>query len=177
MRALFVVGTRPEAIKLAPVVRHVRGNGGSAVVCTTGQHRELVEDALAVFGIEPDLRLATMTHDQDLSALTARLLVALAHVFTTARPDVVIVQGDTATAFAGALAAFYARIPVAHVEAGLRTHRADAPFPEEVNRRMIAATATWHFAPPRWRGTTYSARASNPRASSLLGTPPWMRRW
>lgn len=145
---LTVFGTRPEAIKLAPVVRELaRRPGLRGRVCVTGQHREMLDQVLAVFGIAPDHDLALMQPGQTLSDLTARVLTGVGAVLERERPDVVLVQGDTTTAMAAALAAFYARVPVGHVEAGLRTHDRYSPFPEEVNRRLVGVLATWHFAP------------------------------
>jgi UDP-N-acetylglucosamine 2-epimerase (non-hydrolysing) len=153
-----IFGTRPEAIKLAPVIREL---GELPVVVNTGQHRELLDPLLAGLRIEPDLQLDVMRDDQPLSALTARLTESLGETMRKLRPAAVIVQGDTATAFCGALAAFYERIPVAHVEAGLRSGVLDDPFPEELNRRLIATLARWHFAPtPRAAAALHAAGVS-----------------
>jgi UDP-N-acetylglucosamine 2-epimerase len=148
IRAMTVFGTRPEAIKLAPVIHRLRSDErfARAVVCT-GQHRELVLPLVTELDLEPCLRLNVMTPDQTLNGLTARLLDACDRVLTELEPDLVIVQGDTATALTAALAASNRKIPVAHVEAGLRTGDRNAPFPEETNRRLIADLATWHFPP------------------------------
>lgn len=118
-------------------------------VCVTGQHREMLDQVLRVFDIRPDIDLDLMRENQTLAALTARALVALGEVLEQMEPDVVLVQGDTTTTLAGALAAFYERIPVGHVEAGLRTGNRYSPFPEEVDRRLVGALATYHFAPTR----------------------------
>lgn len=143
-----VLGTRPEAIKLAPVIRVLLADDRFNVrVIATGQHAELLERALDDFSLTVDQRLAVMTADQSLAALSGRLIEEINRSFTLAPPDAVIVQGDTTTAFCAALVAHYHRVPVAHVEAGLRTGDRYAPFPEEVNRRLIADLATWHFAP------------------------------
>lgn len=145
---LAVFGTRPEAIKLAPVLAELgRRDGVRAHVCVTAQHRELLDQVLAAFGIRPDYDLAVMRPDQRLPTLTARVLEGVATTIEVDRPDAVLVHGDTTTALAAALAAFYGRIPVGHVEAGLRTGKRYSPFPEEMNRRMLAVLATWHFAP------------------------------
>jgi UDP-N-acetylglucosamine 2-epimerase (non-hydrolysing) len=150
LKILCIFGTRPEVIKLAPVI-HEAGQREDIeiIVCSTGQHREMLDQALGVFGIEPDIALTVMRENQDLAALTARLLEGLAHAIEESSPDTVMVQGDTTSAFAGALAAFYAGVPVAHVEAGLRTGHLDSPFPEELNRVMIGRMAHWHFPPTR----------------------------
>jgi UDP-N-acetylglucosamine 2-epimerase (non-hydrolysing) len=147
-RVLFVFGTRPEAVKLAPVIRRVADTPGlKARVCLTAQHREMVDSILAWFEIKPDHDLDVMRPGQDLPDLTARVLSGLTPVLAAERPDLVMVQGDTTSSTAAALAAFYHRIPVGHVEAGLRTHRRDAPFPEEINRRLTGVLADLHFAP------------------------------
>jgi UDP-N-acetylglucosamine 2-epimerase (non-hydrolysing) len=145
---LVVMGTRPEAIKLGPVVQALRANAAFATrVVTTGQHREMLDQVLTVFAISPDRDLDVMQPNQSLAGLTSRLLTSLDEVIAAEAPHVVLVQGDTTTAFTASLAAFYQRVPVGHVEAGLRTHNRYAPFPEEINRRLISALATWHFAP------------------------------
>lgn len=146
---VVIVGSRPEAIKLAPVIRSLNEMPGMfrPIVCSTGQQRDLIVPALSEFGITPDIDLDVMRGDASLAGLTARLLPALDSVLEAADPAWVVVQGDTTSAMAGALAAFYRRIPVAHVEAGLRTDDRFAPFPEEVNRRIITQCADVHFAP------------------------------
>src|SRR6516165_8605399 len=139
MKLLFVFGTRPEAIKLAPVVRELSARPDfECKVCVTGQHRELLAQVLDLFSLRPD---------QDLAYLTGAALSGVAGVLASWRPDRVIVQGDTTTTFASALAAFYHKIPVAHVEAGLRTDNIYSPWPEEVNRRLVTHIADLHFAP------------------------------
>src|SRR5262245_56547040 len=153
MKLLFVFGTRPEAIKLALVVRELSARPNfDCKVCVTGQHRELLTQVLNLFGLRPDWNLEIMRPDQDLAYLTGAALSGVAGILASYRPDRVIVQGDTTTTFAGALAAFYHRIPVAHVEAGLRTGNIYAPWPEEVNRRLVSQVADLHFPPtPRAR--------------------------
>lgn len=145
---LVAMGTRPEAIKLAPVVRALAAADGFAPrVLTTGQHRDLVEDVLRVFGLAATTSIDVMTDEQPLSALAARLLTGVDSVLRQRPPALVVVQGDTTSALATALAAFHLGIAVAHVEAGLRTARLDAPFPEEMNRRLLADLCQLHFAP------------------------------
>jgi UDP-N-acetylglucosamine 2-epimerase len=145
---LVVFGTRPEAIKLAPVVGALAASPHLTTrVCVTGQHRQMLDQMLALFDLHPDHDLAVMQPDQDLFDLTARTLTRLRPVLDAERPAAVVIQGDTTTAFAAALAAFYRRIPVAHVEAGLRTPERYDPFPEEMNRRLTTRLATWHYAP------------------------------
>ncbi len=147
-RVLVVVGTRPEAIKLAPVILALRAAPWAEVdVLATGQHRELLADALGDFGIVPDADLAVMRPGQALSAVAARILEALDQRFTASPPDCVVVQGDTTTVMAAGIAAFHRRIPVVHVEAGLRTGHMGEPFPEEFNRRLVALCTALHCAP------------------------------
>jgi len=149
---LCVFGTRPEAIKMAPVIRALESHPGAlrASVCVTNQHQEMLDQVLDVFDLQPDHRLGVISEDQSPTQVARRVLERMPAVFAAVRPAAVLVQGDTTTTFAAALAAFYARIPVGHVEAGLRTYRKDAPFPEELNRQMTTALAEWHFAPTDW---------------------------
>jgi UDP-N-acetylglucosamine 2-epimerase (non-hydrolysing) len=148
VRALVVFGTRPEAVKLAPVVDALaRDPGFAPLVCVTAQHRGLLDQVLDLFALEPDYDLDLMRPGQDLFHVTTSALNGLKRVLADARPDLVLVQGDTTTTFTGALAAFYERIPVAHVEAGLRTGDPYAPFPEELNRALTGRLAAFHFAP------------------------------
>jgi UDP-N-acetylglucosamine 2-epimerase (non-hydrolysing) len=148
VNALFVFGTRPEAIKLAPVIRcmQARVEQFTVRVAVTAQHRQMLDQALAVFHITPDFDLNTMSPGQTLAASASRILAALEPVCAQARPDIVFVQGDTTTTLCGALAAFYARIPVGHIEAGLRTGDMTQPFPEEMNRVLTGRLAAIHFA-------------------------------
>jgi UDP-N-acetylglucosamine 2-epimerase (non-hydrolysing) len=150
-RVLVIFGTRPEAIKLAPVIRAIDAEPSLAArVCVTGQHREMLDQMLNLFGIRPDHDLAVMRPNQDLFDVTARTLSGLRGVLDVERPAAVLIQGDTTTAMTAALAAFYKRIPVGHVEAGLRTGEAYDPYPEEMNRRLTTHLATWHYAPTAW---------------------------
>ena len=147
---LIVFGTRPEAIKMAPVVKDFRKHQEDwfeTVVCVTGQHRELLDQMLNVFDIVPDIDLNIMQYDQDLSEITSRILMSMRGVLKEVKPNIVLVHGDTTTSSATALAAFYQQIPVAHIEAGLRTHNINSPWPEELNRQITGRIATWHFAP------------------------------
>jgi UDP-N-acetylglucosamine 2-epimerase (non-hydrolysing) len=148
-KILTILGTRPEAIKLAPVIVELnrRAEHFVSTTCATAQHRELLDQALAPFGIEPDYDLDIMSDDQSLAQVTARAIEGLDHVIAEVQPDVVLVQGDTTTVLCGALAAYYHRVKVGHVEAGLRTGDKYAPFPEEINRRLVAPLADYHFAP------------------------------
>jgi len=150
-RVLVIFGTRPEAIKLCPLIAQLRSPQYQPflkpVVCVTGQHRELLRGVLQAFAIEPNYDLDLMSHAQTLSALASRLLSGLEPVFASVQPSLAVVQGDTSTTLAGALTSFYARVPVAHVEAGLRTFDMGAPFPEEMNRVLTSRLASLHFAP------------------------------
>lgn len=148
LKVLTILGTRPEAIKLAPVINAMRRAGGAfdVRVCLTGQHRELLQNLLPAFGIRPDEDLDSMLAGQTLCESTARILAGLQGSIVRFSPDLVLVQGDTTTTFCGALAAFYSKIPVAHVEAGLRTGDLHSPFPEEINRTLVTRLASFHFA-------------------------------
>lgn len=163
--AAVVIGTRPEAIKLAPVVRALRAHGAfEPVVISTGQHRQMLDQALAVFELKPDVDLAVMSQGQSLHEVTARTLDRMRSALGEIAPARVIVQGDTTTAFAAALAAFYARLPVAHVEAGLRSGERYSPFPEEINRRMVDQLSDLLFAPTAEAGELL-AREGFPRTA------------
>jgi UDP-N-acetylglucosamine 2-epimerase (non-hydrolysing) len=146
---LLVFGTRPEAIKMAPVALELQAhtNELQTHLCATAQHRDMLDQALAVFGLKPDLDLNLMQARQSLTSLTARAVTALDKAMTLVQPNLVIVQGDTTSAMVAALVAYYHRVPVAHLEAGLRTGDLYQPFPEEANRRLISTLATLHFAP------------------------------
>lgn len=148
VEVMIVFGTRPEAIKLCPLVLALseRPEDFRTTVCVTGQHREMLDQVLDVFNVEPEEDLDVMTEGQSLDGLTARALARTSEALDRHQPDWVIVQGDTTTSFVAALAAFYKKIPVAHVEAGLRTHQRYSPFPEEINRRLISSIAHLHFA-------------------------------
>lgn len=145
---LVIFGTRPEAIKMAPVVAALRQQTSLDVkTCVTGQHREMLDQVLNIFEIRPDVDLSIMKSGQDLTDITAAILLRLRDILRQIKPSIVLVHGDTSTTFAASLAAFYAQIPVAHVEAGLRTHNKYSPFPEEINRKLTGALADLHFAP------------------------------
>ncbi len=142
-----MLGTRPEAIKLLPCYLALKERGVQTALCTTGQHREMVEEVFQLFGVHADVDLQIMRPDQDLFTITEAVLAKLKPVLEKMAPSCLLVQGDTTSAFAAALAAFYLKIPVAHVEAGLRTHNRYRPFPEELNRQLLSKLATLHFAP------------------------------
>jgi UDP-N-acetylglucosamine 2-epimerase (non-hydrolysing) len=145
---MVVVGTRPEAIKMAPVIHELQKKPGVEVITvSTSQHREMLDQVFDLFEISPDHDLKIMRQDQTLTQIVERAMAGFRNVLDQARPDIILVQGDTTTAFAGALAGFYEGIPVGHIEAGLRTWNVHSPFPEEANRSMISVIARYHFAP------------------------------
>ena len=146
---MLVFGTRPEAIKMCPLVKEFQKHPEdfNTIVCVTGQHREMLDQVLQIFDVHPNYDLNIMKQGQDLTDVTVRVLTGLRDVFKECRPDVVLVHGDTTTSTAGALAAFYAQIPVGHVEAGLRTHNIYSPWPEEMNRQITGRIATFNFSP------------------------------
>lgn len=148
IKVLSILGTRPEVIKMAPVLQRLqRINGIESQVCTTSQHRAMQDQMMHLFGLQANYDLDVMKHNQDLFYLTREMLMHLQKVLQEAKPDLVLVQGDTTTSFVGALAAFYSQVRVGHIEAGLRTHNLLAPFPEEANRQLTGRLATFHFAP------------------------------
>lgn len=146
---MLVFGTRPEAIKMCPLVKEFQKHSGEfkTVVCVTGQHREMLDQVLTIFDVKPDFDLNIMKQGQDLYDVTARVITGMRDVFKECKPDVVLVHGDTTTSTAAALAAFYQQIPVGHVEAGLRTHNIYSPWPEEMNRQITGRIATYNFSP------------------------------
>ncbi|PDP50354.1 non-hydrolyzing UDP-N-acetylglucosamine 2-epimerase [Porphyromonas gingivalis] len=148
-KVMLVFGTRPEAIKMAPLVKEfqARANEFDTIVCVTGQHREMLKQVLELFDIKPDYDLEIMKEGQDLYDVTTRVLLGMREVLKKTKPDIVLVHGDTTTSTAAALAAFYQQIPVGHVEAGLRTHNIYSPWPEEMNRQLTGRMASYHFAP------------------------------
>ena len=150
-KIMLVFGTRPEAIKMAPLVKafQARKDEFETIVCVTGQHREMLDQVLSLFDIKPDFDLNIMKQGQDLYDVTSRVLLGMRDVFKTCKPDVVLVHGDTTTSTAAALAAFYAQIPVAHVEAGLRTGNIYSPWPEEMNRLITGRIATYNLSPTK----------------------------
>lgn len=148
IKTLVIFGTRPEAIKLAPLIKHLQQDPAFALtVCVTAQHRQMLDQVLNLFEIKPDFDLNLMQGGQDLTNLTARMLTALKPVFAEVKPDLVLVHGDTTTTFTASLASFYHKTPIAHIEAGLRTGNRYFPFPEEANRHLTTVLADYHFAP------------------------------
>jgi UDP-N-acetylglucosamine 2-epimerase (non-hydrolysing) len=169
VRLLVIFGTRPEAVKLAPVVRALQASPLFApVVCSTGQHKEMLEQMLDAMHLVPDYQLGLMRDRQALSSLTSLAVSGLSEIIRAERPAAVVVQGDTTTCLCGALAAFYAGVPVAHVEAGLRSGCLDSPFPEELNRRLVAQMTRWHFAPTQ--GAASNLRREGIDAASVAVT-------
>ena len=163
IKVLSVFGTRPEAIKMAPLVLELQKRPEiRSMVCITAQHREMLDSVMQQFGIQADYDLNSMEQGQDLTGITTRVLDRMRAVLAAAKPDLVLVHGDTTTTFAGALAAFYAKIPVGHVEAGLRTFDRWSPFPEEMNRTLVGDIADLHFSPTR-------ANAENLRREAIMG--------
>lgn len=148
IKVMTIFGTRPEAIKMAPVIKEIQFRTEfECIVCVTAQHREMLDQVLEIFGITPDYDLNIMQHGQTLSDITTRALNGLNEIIKTEKPDIVLVHGDTTTTFVGALAAFYNQVAVGHVEAGLRTWNLYSPYPEEANRQMVGILANLHFAP------------------------------
>ncbi len=172
-RVLLIFGTRPEAIKLCPLITVLRtpqySSAMEPVICVTGQHRELLRGVLQAFDIEPDYDLDLMRYDQTLSSLASRLLSGLEPVFKAVKPSLAVVQGDTSTTLAGALAAFYCRVPVAHVEAGLRTFDLSAPFPEEMIRVLTSRLAALHFAPTEQAAENLKREGVSPQSIRVTG--------
>jgi len=167
---ISVFGTRPEAIKMAPVVHALAETSGiKSKVCVTGQHRDLLDQAMSLFGIAPDFDLKLMKPSQTLFDITGGALGGLREVFDATRPDMVLVHGDTTTSMAAAMAAFYLRIPVGHVEAGLRSFDVHSPWPEEFNRRTIGSLARLHFAPTERARDNLLAEKVDPRNIELTG--------
>lgn len=170
MKILVVFGTRPEAIKMAPVVRALKATAGLEVhVCVTGQHRQMLDQVLELFAIVPDVDLNIMKPGQDLTDITAHILIALRDVLAAGQYDRLLVHGDTTTTMAAALAAFYARVPVGHVEAGLRTGNFFAPWPEEMNRSVVGRIADLHFAPTETARTALLAENVAPGRIHVTG--------
>lgn len=168
-KIMLVFGTRPEAVKMCPLVKEVEKNKKDyeVVVAVTGQHREMLNQVLDCFGVAPNYNLAIMKPGQDLFDITSNVLLGMREILNRERPDMVLVHGDTTTSFAAALAAFYMQIPVGHVEAGLRTYNLASPFPEEMNRQGVGVLADLHFAPTR-KAKENLLREGKPDASVLV---------
>ena len=168
---MLVFGTRPEAIKMAPLVKEFQKYPDTfkTIVCVTGQHREMLDQVLRIFEIVPDYDLNIMKQGQDLYDVTSRVLLGMRDVLKEVLPDVVLVHGDTTTSTAAALAAFYQQIPVGHVEAGLRTHNIYSPWPEEMNRLITGRIATYHYAPTPLSRQNLLAENVNPEQIIVTG--------
>lgn len=172
LRVLSIFGTRPEAVKMAPVVLRLSETPGvKSLVCVTAQHRQMLDQVLNLFQITPDVDLDLMTPDQSLAGLTAAIFTHLDPILAELKPDWILVQGDTTTVMASALAAYYRRIRVGHVEAGLRTGDKWQPFPEEVNRRMAGVVADLHFAPTEWARQNLLRENTPPEKVIVTGNP------
>jgi UDP-N-acetylglucosamine 2-epimerase (non-hydrolysing) len=172
LRILSIFGTRPEAVKMAPVVRRLAQTPGvEARVCVTAQHRQMLDQVLNIFGIQPDIDLDLMRPDQSMARLTASIFDQLDPVLDDLRPDWVLVQGDTTTVMAAALLAYFRRIRVGHVEAGLRTGDKWQPFPEEINRRVAGVIADLHFAPTEWSRQNLLREGISPEIVLVTGNP------
>ena len=171
-KVMLIFGTRPEAIKMCPLVKELQGRTGFQVtVCVTGQHREMLDQILQVFQVVPDYDLAIMREGQTLFDITAAVLTRVRAVLEEVEPDLVLVHGDTSTAFAAALACFYLQIPVGHVEAGLRTYDLSSPFPEEFNRQAVDLLSRWHFAPTETASQNLLREGRPPPASTPCAPP------
>jgi UDP-N-acetylglucosamine 2-epimerase (non-hydrolysing) len=170
-KIMLVFGTRPEAIKMAPLIKILKQKSDKfqVVVCVTAQHRQMLDHTLSIFDIVPDIDLNLMKKNQDLFDITALILTKMRDVFLDNRPDIVIVHGDTTTTFATALASYYSNIPLAHVEAGLRTRDLNAPFPEEFNRQVTSKLAQWHFAPTEINKTNLVADGVDEKTITVTG--------
>ena len=172
MKILSIFGTRPEAIKMAPVVRELaKREGIESRICVTAQHREMLDQVLSLFEIKPDVDLNLMRPNQSLAQITASVFTHLDPVLEKMKPDWVLVQGDTTTVMAAALNAYYRRIKVGHVEAGLRTHNKWEPFPEEVNRRVAGVVADLHFAPTKWSRQNLLKESVDEEIVHVTGNP------
>ncbi len=169
-KIMLVFGTRPEAIKMCPLVKEIQKSAIlEPVVCVTGQHKEMLEQVLDIFDVTPDYNLAVMKPGQDLYDITSSVLLGMREVLKKERPEAVLVHGDTTTACASAMAAFYQQIPVGHVEAGLRTYNLYSPYPEEFNRQSIGLVAAWHFAPTEKARENLIREGKNPAAIFVTG--------
>ncbi len=169
-KILLVFGTRPEAIKMCPLVNELKGRRNvKTVVCVTGQHRELLQQVLDAFHVKPDYDLAVMSQGQTLFDVTSRVLNGMRTVLDKVKPDIVLVHGDTTTTFASALACFYMNIPVGHVEAGLRTYNLQSPYPEEFNRQAVGSLAQYHFAPTELAKMNLLREGKHPEAIFVTG--------
>lgn len=170
IKVMSVFGTRPETIKMAPLVKELDSREEiESIVCVTAQHRQMLDQVLSAFDIHPDYDLDIMKQGQTLSDITARVLQGLEKVIAEVKPDMILVHGDTTTTFAGALAAYYARVAIGHVEAGLRTHDKYSPYPEEMNRQFVGCMADLHFAPTQLSCDNLTSEGKNPDTIVITG--------
>ncbi len=170
MKIMTVFGTRPEAIKMAPVVKQLEAQAGiQSICCVTGQHREMLQQVLDIFEIVPDINLDVMQPNQNLSELSAKILSGVSNAIAKFKPDLVLVHGDTTTTFIATLSAFYAQVPVGHVEAGLRTGNLHSPWPEEANRKLTGALARFHFAPTDFAADNLRREGVDPTTIVMTG--------
>ncbi|MBO5478410.1 MAG: UDP-N-acetylglucosamine 2-epimerase (non-hydrolyzing) [Clostridia bacterium] len=169
IKVMVIFGTRPEAIKVAPVIKELQTRPETTpIVCVTGQHRQMLDQVLKAFDIVPDFDLNIMQQGQTLADITTRVLKGMEEVFTQVKPDIILVHGDTTTTFAASLAAFYHQIPIGHIEAGLRTYNKYAPYPEEMNRQMVSNLSDIHFAPTK--ETKENLIRENKKENSIIVT-------
>lgn len=175
-KVMLVFGTRPEAIKMCPLVNELKTRKTlETVVCVTGQHRQMLDQVLETFRVTPDYDLSIMKDKQTLFDITINILNRICDVLEDARPDVVLVHGDTSTTFATALACFYLQIPVGHVEAGLRTYNLYSPYPEEFNRQAVSLVSQYNFAPTERAKSNLLQEGKDEKPSGLQATPPLTR--
>lgn len=169
-KVMLIFGTRPEAIKMCPLVQELKGRTGlQTIVCVTGQHRQMLDQVLKAFGVKPDYDLSVMKDKQTLFDVTVGVLGGMKAVLERENPDIVLVHGDTSTTFAAALACFYMQIPVGHVEAGLRTYNIHSPYPEEFNRQVVGIVSRFHFAPTDAAKQNLLKEGKNPEAIYVTG--------
>ena len=169
---MVVFGTRPEAIKLAPVILELRKHSeAETVICVTAQHRKMLDQVLGLFDLKPDIDLDLMQPDQTLPELTSRVLSGMDKIFAEHKPDIAVIQGDTTTVMATAMAAFYRQVRVGHVEAGLRSGNLNSPFPEEMNRRVATILTSLHFAPTATAKNALVNEGVQPESVFLTGNP------
>ncbi|MHB1454442.1 MAG: non-hydrolyzing UDP-N-acetylglucosamine 2-epimerase [Saccharofermentanales bacterium] len=168
-KILFVFGTRPEAIKICPLIKELQTRNMNIIVCVTGQHREMLDQVLDVFEVKPDYDLSIMKSKQSLFDITSIILCRIKDVLEKEKPDIVLVHGDTSTTFVTALACFYLHIPIGHVEAGLRTYNILSPYPEEFNRQAVGIIASFHFAPTETAKQNLIREGKNPQTIYVTG--------
>ena len=169
-KVMMVFGTRPEAIKMCPLVLELRKSQKlETIVCVSGQHREMLKQVLDIFGVVPDYDLDIMKQGQDLTDVTTAILMGMREILRVEQPDIILVHGDTTTAFAAGLAAFYQQIPIGHVEAGLRTYQMNSPYPEEFNRQAVGLIAQLHFAPTKKAAEALHREGKDPENVFVTG--------